>query len=148
MTSLDEQPVNPVEREGAEIKVFIVEDHPNLRRLLKIVLDGEEGFRTCGCVGSAEEALEQYRESNPDLILVDLSLPQMHGLDLIRHLKENDPDVRCLVLSGHGDQVLARKVMEAGAVGYIIKDSPGEVLCGIHAVVNGETYMSPQLAES
>lgn len=147
MTSLDEQPVNSAEGGVSEIRVFIVEDHPNLRRLLKIVLDGEDGFSTCGCVGTAEEALEQYRDARPDLILVDLSLPQMHGLDLIRRIKQTDPEIRCLVLSGHGDQVLARKVMEAGAAGYIIKDNPGEVLSGIHAVVNGGTYLSPRLAE-
>jgi DNA-binding NarL/FixJ family response regulator len=94
---------------------------------------------------SAEAALQYLRESSVDLVLVDYSLPDMSGVNLLEALLAEYPTLRCAMLSGHLSLQHARRALEAGARGYMIKDDPLGILNGIPRILKGETYISEEL---
>ena len=96
---------------------------------------------------TAEQALEQLPELKVDLVLVDVSLPQMSGINLVAALHEKYPDLLCVMLSGHMSSQYARRALEAGARGYLLKDNPAGILTGIEQIVKGEIYVSEELGE-
>lgn len=123
---------------GAPIEIhtlFLVEDHPTMRRVLRQLLDGETDLDVIGEADSAEDALEQLAALTPDLLLVDLSLPGLSGMDLVRLLKQQRPGLRCLVVTGHTDGLYRAAAEAAGATGYVTKDDPDEVLAAVRAAL-------------
>lgn len=127
------------------VRVFIIEDHPLMRRVLREFLLDEPDLQVEGEAGSAEAALEQIARSVPDLALVDVQLPGMSGIDLVAQLAEQYPRLACVMLSGYGERNHVEKALAAGAQGYIIKGSPDELLAAIRQVMAGEHYISPAL---
>lgn len=111
--------------------LFLIEDHATLRRLLRQMLDEEPDLEVIGDADSAEQALEALIGLAPDLITVDLSLPGMNGLDLVRTLKASRPDLRCLIVTGHADTGYELAANKAGATGFVTKDDPDEVLAAV-----------------
>ena len=95
---------------------------------------------------SAEEALEQISSIEVDLVLVDVSLPMRSGISLVLVLHEKYPDLPCVMLSGHLSTQYVRRSLEAGARGYLIKDHADQILKGIQHVLDGEIYVSEELA--
>ena len=97
---------------------------------------------------SAEAALEELDSLMPDLMLIDLSLPRMNGIDLIRELRIRQPDLCCAILTGERSPVYVRQALEVGANGYLLKGDPMEIERGIEAIVAGKRYVSPELQEA
>ena len=126
-------------------RIFIVEDHPNLRKLLTVALEIKEGFEPCGTAGTAEDALRRIDDVNPKIILIDLSLPGMSGAELIAQLQEAAPALRCLVFSGHGEAGYVEQAFDAGACGYVMKGDFDELHTAIEQARRGERYVSPVL---
>jgi DNA-binding NarL/FixJ family response regulator len=129
-------------------RVFIVEDHAMVRRMLGKLIDRIPELTLCGTAASAEAALAQIPVQNPQLVLVDISLPDMNGIELIRILHERWPAIRTLTLSGHDERLFAIQALRAGARGYVMKGKVEKVVEAIHQVRNGEVYISEALRAS
>lgn len=107
-----------------------------MRRRLRRLIETAAAFTTIGEAQSAEAALTQLPELAPDLCLVDLSLPGMSGLEFIRLVQQQRPELRCLVVTGHNDPIYRTAAISAGAVGYVTKDDPDLVLEAIHQALS------------
>lgn len=124
-------------------KIFLVEDNSALREIMVLTLDAMSEIDLCGFSGDAEDALAKLASLEPDLILVDGSLPGMSGMELVVRLKETRPEIRCLLFTGRNDARLAREALRAGACGYLVKGGPpDELLDAVRASLNGETFVS------
>lgn len=123
-------------------RVFIVEDHEMVRRLLAKLIEQTPGVALNGTAGSAEEALEQIAENQPQLVLVDVSLPGMDGIELISVISKRWPHIRTLAVSGHDESLYAQAALQAGARGYVMKGKAVQVAEAIRAICNGELYLS------
>ncbi len=132
---------------GAEPKrLLVVDDHPILRRGLTALIESEPGLTVHAAVGTRAAAFASMRESQPDLAIVDLSLGDEDGLDLIKEMKLRYPKVPSLVLSMHDEAIYAERALSAGALGYVTKQQLDDTVLGaIRRVLAGETYMSEAL---
>lgn len=129
-------------------KILIVDDHAVLRDGLTEVINHSKELQVCGEAASAEEALEQIPDCDPDLVLIDLSLPGMNGLDLVKTIKTKHPGVKSLVLSMHDESLYAARSIRAGAKGYIMKRQVArEVEAAIRTVLAGDLYLSAKVSK-
>jgi two-component system, NarL family, invasion response regulator UvrY len=129
------------------MKILIVDDHPIVRAGLRRLLAGEPGMALCE-VASGKEALAVCRDERPDLVILDLNLPGLGGLEVIKRLKIEDPSRRILVLSMHDDPLYAMRALQAGATGYVAKNAaPDDILDAIRRVGAGQRYLAPPLAQ-
>jgi DNA-binding NarL/FixJ family response regulator len=126
--------------------LYIIEDHEIMRTSLRLFLDREDDLAVMGTAATAEAALDDLRDAEvlPDLILVDVSLPSMSGIDLVRALRDVHPKARCLMVSGHAEQVYVTNALEAGAAGYAMKGNPDRILKAVRAVLAGEEFLSKE----
>jgi DNA-binding NarL/FixJ family response regulator len=124
-------------------RVLIVEDHPVFREGLVQILAGEEDLVVAGECGSAEQGFKDFLRVQPDLLIVDLSLPGQNGLELIRQIREASREVKLLVVSMHDEAVYADRALSAGADGYIMKQEDfSEILHAMRDVLAGHIYLS------
>lgn len=117
--------------------IFLVEDHLLVRRALRQLLEAEANLMVVAEAESAESALAQLPNIAPDLILTDLSLPGISGLELVEALVQQRPELPCLVITGHIDPFYRVAAFAAGAAGFVTKDDPDEVLEAVWQVLNG-----------
>ena len=130
------------------IRVLIADDHAILRRGLKEILLRELDGVICGEAENAEQILEQVQSREWDLIILDITMPGRSGLDVMRDLKAVRPKLPVLFLSMHPEDQYGKRVLKAGAAGYMNKESaPEELIKAIHKVLSGGRYVSPALAE-
>lgn len=122
--------------------VLLVEDHAVFAKALQRVLQEKGHLEISAVAESAEEALEIISELVIDLVLVDVSLPDKSGINLVLALHEKYPELPCVMLSGHVSQHYARTSLAAGARGYLVKDDSEGILEGIERVLQGEIYVS------
>jgi DNA-binding NarL/FixJ family response regulator len=127
--------------------ILIVEDHSIFGKALVRLLTEKAHIDVVAVISSGEEALEKISDLDIDLVLVDVSLPRMTGIQLVSVIHEKFPDVRCLMISGHMTPFYVQRALEAGARGYILKDDIAGVLEGIPSVLSGEIYVSKALRE-
>lgn len=139
---------NEMQRSGAApIKVAIIEDQREVREGLATLINGTAGFRCSGRFGTMEEALRLIGNELPDVILTDIGLPGMSGIDGIRILRERHPDVPVLALTVYDDEEDIFAALCAGASGYLLKDTPpARLLEGLREVFLGGAPMSPDVA--
>ena len=109
-------------------KILIVDDHPLMRKGLALSLSAEPDLDVCGQAASAEEALSALEDLEPDIAIVDISLPGMSGLELIKHMQALRPEVRTLVVSRHDEALYAERAIRAGARGYVMKLEAGDMI--------------------
>ena len=129
------------------IRVSIVEDLPHLREGLASLISGAPGFRCVGAFRSMEEGLSGVRQNVPDVLLVDIGLPKMSGIEGIRLLKERYPDLLMIVLTIYDDDQRIFDALCAGARGYLVKTTPPDrLLESIRDAVNGGAPISPEIA--
>lgn len=128
-------------------RVLIVDDHPIVRHGLRLLIDSEEDLEVCGEAGSIDEARAQVKATSPDLALVDLSLKDESGLDLVKDLQRQNAELLILVVSIHSERLYAERVLRAGAKGYVAKqEATYELLAAIRKVLEGEVYVSARVA--
>jgi two-component system response regulator NreC len=131
---------------SAPIKVMLVDDHAVLRAGLRLLLEREEGLEPVGEADSAEAALRALPRLRPDIVVIDIEMPGIGGLEGAARIKERAPDARILVLSMHDQANDVRRAFDAGADGYLIKAAADEDLIrAIRAVAAGERYVHPSL---
>ena len=129
-------------------KILIVDDHPLMRKGLALALNAEIDLTVCGQVANAEEALGALEELDPDLAIVDISLPGMSGLELIKHMQALRPEMRTLVVSRHDEALYAERAIRAGARGYVMKLEAGEMIVkAVRRVLGGGIYVSEEINE-
>ena len=132
---------------GSAIKVAIIEDEREIRECLTLLLNGTEGYLCTGSYRSMEEALEKIARQVPDVVLSDIGLPGMNGIDGVRLLKQRHPDLLVLMLTVYDDDERIFDAMCAGACGYLLKKTPpARLLDSLKEVVAGGAPMSPEVA--
>lgn len=130
------------------MRVLIVDDHAVVRRGLQQILVDEFDDIEFGEATSAEEALDRLREEQWDVVILDVSMPGRSGLDALKEIKKDRPNIPVLMLSFHPEDQFATRVLKAGASGYMTKESaPEELVNAINKVLNGGKYVSAALAE-
>lgn len=126
-------------------KVFIVDDHPMVREGLKSLIN-QADLRVCGEAENANDALKGILDTKPDAVIVDLSLKEGSGLDLIKHIKARAPDAAIIVVSMHDERHYAERTIRAGARGYIMKgELSSKVVGALRDVLDGKLYLSPEM---
>jgi DNA-binding NarL/FixJ family response regulator len=129
----------------SEYSILLVEDHAGFAKALLNMLGQNQELKVVAVAQDAEEALRRLQEVNADLVLIDFSLPDMTGVELLEKLRAEHPDLRCAILSGHLLPQHARRALAIGARGYLIKDDPLGILTGIQHILKGEIYVSEEL---
>ncbi len=128
-------------------RIVIVDDHPLFRKGLEQLIHSDSAFAVCGEANNASEAMDVIRKLNPDLAIVDLSLPGANGIELIKNIRAEFPKLPILVLSMHDESLYALRALRAGAEGYVMKhEAMANVIQAIHEVFNGRPYLSPAMA--
>ena len=126
-------------------RVLLADDHRMVTEGLKGLL--AEEFELVGTVEDGRAMLAAARTLRPDVIVADISMPQMNGIDALAHLKRDNPDVRVVFLTMHRDAAYARRALEAGASGFVLKHSaPAELVLAVRAALQGRTFITPDLA--
>lgn len=129
------------------MKVSIVEDDVLLRENLKLLLSGEPGISVVSAYGSAEEALAGIKRARPEILLADIGLPGMSGVELIRELKDQMPDLEIMAHTVFDDRETVFSAIKSGASGYILKGStPRDLIDALHTLAKGGSPMSPKIA--
>jgi DNA-binding NarL/FixJ family response regulator len=127
--------------------VLIVDDHPIVRQGLAQLINQEKDLEVCGQAEDAHEAMQAIRQLNPDMVIVDISLKDTSGMELIKDLKIQHPDLPVLTLSMHDEAVYGERALRAGARGYVMKqEATGKVVTAIRRVLAGEVYVSDGLS--
>lgn len=126
-------------------KILMVEDHPIFAAVLVRLLERERNLHVLRVVDTAEEALRVIPGLILDLVLIDVSLPKMNGIELVAHLNKILPSLPCLMVSGHLSGLYVKRCLAAGARGYALKDDAKGLLKGIYQVMRGEIYISKEL---
>ena len=131
------------------IRVLTVDDHTILRSGLKLLLLAFEDMELIGEARSGPEALRLCDRLHPDVVLMDMMMPEMDGATTTQAIKEQHPDIQILVLSSFSDDTSVQRVMQAGAIGYLLKDVPMDELAdGIRAAAAGQTVLAPEAAQA
>jgi len=127
--------------------VVIVDDHPIVRRGLKDVIDEAADLEVCGEAADVPEALRQIEAAQPHVVIVDITLGDEDGIELIDYIKSRWPSMKILVSSAHDEETFAGRVLRAGALGFISKREPLlQVVVAVRQVLRGEVYLSPHMA--
>ena len=129
-------------------QIIIVDDHPLMRKGLAQTLESDPAFEVVEQMNKAEELIQKLDDIDVDLILIDVSLPGMGGLELVKHVLSRKEDQKILVVSRHDESLYAERVIRAGAKGYVMKVEAGEVLLkAVRKVLNGGIYVSEKVSE-
>jgi two-component system invasion response regulator UvrY len=130
------------------VRVMLVDDHAVVRMGFRLLLEGALDIRVAAEADSGEEAVRAFPEVKPDVVVMDISMPGIGGIEAIDRILAREPQARILVLSAHEDAMHARRVLKAGAVGYLTKRSAAEELIqAIRQVAQGKTYLEPSIAQ-
>ncbi len=129
-------------------KVFLVDDHPIVREGFRHLLEAEDGFSICGEADSGEETLKTIPDTEAEVAIVDISMDGMDGIELTRRLKDNDSDLKVLIVSMHGETRYVEDALEAGANGYALKDNIHALLPeAVREVAEGKVYLCDELED-
>lgn len=129
------------------IKLLLVDDHDLVRSGLRRLLEEEPDFQIMGEAGTGEEALKQVREQSPDVVLMDINMPGMGGLEATRRLLGANPKLKIIAISMYAEEPYPSRLLEAGAAGYLSKESAAEeVVSAVRQVAAGKSYVAPSIA--
>jgi DNA-binding NarL/FixJ family response regulator len=132
---------------GPKKRVLLVDDHPFMRAGLGQLIERQADLMVGGEAGNPAEALRELAKARPDLVLTDITMPGRSGLEFIKDLHAQDPNLLILVVSMHDEAIYAERALRAGARGYIMKEAGGEnLLAAIRQVLRGEVYVSPRMS--
>lgn len=130
------------------IKVLVADDHSIIRKGIKQILDDTKDMQVTGEAESGIQAISMAMENDYDLVLLDITLPDKNGIEVLKHIKKNKPQLPVLILSMHPEEQYALRSLKAGASGYLSKQSaPAQLVIAIRQVASGKKYISINLAE-
>ncbi len=130
------------------INVFLVDDHELVRTGIRRLLEDVRGIKVLGEADSGETAVQWCRNNDTDIVLMDMNMPGIGGIEATRRILRLNPDIKVIVISIHGEEPYPTKVMQAGAAGYLTKSAaPLEMINAIRQVKSGQRYLSPEIAQ-
>jgi two-component system, NarL family, response regulator NreC len=130
-----------------KLRVLLADDHAILREGLAVLINGQPDMAVIAQAANGREAVQLAKDRGPDVAVLDVSMPELGGAEAAEEIREHCPDVRVLALTRHADQAYLRRLMQAGATGYVLKKSAAEALINaIRVVAHGGTYVEPGLA--
>ena len=130
------------------ITIALAEDHHIVRQGFKLVLSAEQDFKLVGEAGDGLEAVKLVGEKKPNVLLLDLMIPRLHGLEVARQLRKEHPGTRVIILSMHADEPYVVEALRNGVSGYVLKDcTAADLVKAVNEVVAGRRYLTPSLAE-
>jgi len=139
--------IDPTQRD-APITVLLADDHAIVRMGFRLLLETAGNCRVVGEAESGEEAFSLYFRVKPDVLIIDIAMPGIGGLEAVNRIRTRDPSARMLVLSAHEDGSYPRRALQAGALGYLSKrGAPTELLQAVALVARGSTYIEPSIAQ-
>jgi len=131
----------------SKIRIMIADDHSMVREGLKQLVELEDDIIVVAQAGNGNETIEKIIEYNPDVVLLDINMPEKNGLEVLTYLKQNDINANIIILTIHNEVEYLYKAVEIGVKGYVLKDSESDVLIrAIRSVYEGETYIQPNMA--
>src|SRR5437773_3158441 len=131
------------------IRILLADDHAVVRQGFRLILSSQADMEIIGEAGDGRQAVELAEKLRPDVVVMDVAMPNLNGIDATRRMSEAAPHTRVLALSMHKDSVYVREILRAGARGYLLKDSGAEdLVSAIRAVAKGESYLSPAVSNA
>jgi DNA-binding NarL/FixJ family response regulator len=131
------------------IRILLADDHALVRHGFRMILAAQPDMEIAGEAGNGREAVELAQKLKPDVVVMDVTMPELNGIEATRRLIELSPRSRVLALSMHKDAVYVREILRAGARGYLLKDSAdADLLAAVRAVAKGEGYLSPGVSDA
>ena len=131
------------------IRILLADDHAVVRQGFKMILNAQADMEIVGEAGNGRQAVELAEQLRPDVVVMDVSMPELNGIEATRRLASSVPHARVVALSMHKDSVYVREILRAGARGYLLKDSgAADLVAAIHAVASGESYLSPAVSNA
>jgi DNA-binding NarL/FixJ family response regulator len=131
------------------ISVFLADDHRILRDGLRMLLEAQRDIRVAGEADDGRQAVSGILSTRPDIVLMDITMPELNGIEATRHIQEELPATKVVILSVHGDSEHVYRAFQAGARGYLLKESAGpEVVEAVRAVQSGRRYLSHKLIQA
>ena len=132
-----------------KIRILLADDHAIVRQGFKLILNQQADMTVVGEAGDGAEAVQRALELKPDLVIMDIAMPRVNGVEATRRIMENGPACGVLVLSMHKDAVYVRESLRAGAKGYLLKEAiDQDLLRAVRAVANGEGFLSPEISRT
>lgn len=129
------------------IRILLADDHRLVRQGFRLILESQEEMEVVGEAGNGREVLEKAEALQPDVVVMDVTMPELNGIEATRRMRTSAPHAHVLALSVHRDAVYVREIIRAGAEGYILKESADvELLAAVRAVSEGNSYLSPEVA--
>jgi DNA-binding NarL/FixJ family response regulator len=129
-----------------EIRVLIAEDHETVREGLRLIVDAQDDMQVCGEAGNGREAIRLAQKLSPDVLLMDISMPELNGLKAAAKLKRVAPEIKILTLTRHTDEAYLQELLQAGVSGYVLKQSAAsELVRAIRTVAGGGNYLDPSM---
>ena len=131
------------------IRILLADDHAVVRQGFKMILDAQPDMEIVGEAANGRDAVDLAEQLRPDVVVMDVAMPELNGIEATRRMAENAPHARVLALSMHKDSVYVREVLRAGARGYLLKDSvAADLVAAVRAVASGEGYLSPAVSDA
>ena len=132
-----------------KIKVLLADDHAVVRQGFRLILASQPDLEIVGEAGNGREAVELAEQLQPDVVVMDVAMPELNGIEATRRLSKLAPRTRVLALSMHRDSVYVREILRAGARGYLLKDAVDhDLLAAVRAVASGHGYLSPEVSDA
>jgi DNA-binding NarL/FixJ family response regulator len=132
-----------------KIRILLADDHAVVRQGFQMILGAQTDMEIVAEAGNGREAVERAEKLRPDVVVMDVAMPELNGIEATRRITEASPHTRVLALSMHKDSVYVREILRAGARGYLLKDSPApDLLAAVRAVASGEGYLSPAVSNA
>ena len=132
-----------------KIRILLADDHAVVRQGFRMILGAQADMEIIGEAGNGREAVSMSEQLHPDVVVMDVAMPELNGIEATRRIMEQAPHTRILALSMHKDSVYVREILRAGARGYLLKDSIDvDLLAAVRAVGRGEGYLSPAVSDS
>jgi two-component system, NarL family, response regulator NreC len=131
------------------IRILLADDHAVVRQGFKMILDAQPDMEIVGEAANGREAVDLAEQLRPDVVVMDVAMPELNGIEATRRLASSVPHARVVALSMHKDSVYVREILRAGARGYLLKDSgAADLVAAIRAVASGESYLSPAVSNA
>ena len=131
-----------------KLKIILAEDHETVREGIKLLINSQPDMEVIGEASSGSAVIKAVRKLQPDIIVMDISMPETNGLKATRKIKQDFPKIKILALTRHTDDGYIQQLIRAGANGYVLKQSaPSELINAIHAICAGKSYLDPALTE-
>jgi two-component system, NarL family, response regulator NreC len=130
------------------VTVLLADDHPIVRQGLRHLLEAEPNLKVVGEASNGLEAVQLVEKFKPDVLIVDIVMPELNGLEVLKQVRERSPVTCCIVLSMQSADVYVVEALRAGALGYVLKETgPSELINAVNQVIQGQRYLSPRISE-